>query len=76
MSQRNKEYCEKHNFTYLEYTNKLEKVRDNHTWLKFTILRDLINDGTLKDGDILTHLDADMCIVKQDKSYETKKSFT
>jgi len=76
MSPRNKEYCNRHNFNYLEYKGKFQKYRDNYTWLKFTIVRDLINDGTLKDGDILTHLDADMCIVKQDQSYETKKSFT
>lgn len=76
MSPRNKKYCDIHGFNYLEFKGKLEKFRDNYTWLKFTLVRDLINDGTLKDGDILTHLDADMCIVKLDKSYETKKSFT
>ncbi len=76
MSPRNKEYCKLHNFNYLEMTENLQKFRNNYTWLKFTIVRDLINNNTLKDGDILTHLDADMCIVKVDRCYETKKSFS
>lgn len=76
MSPRNKEYCEKHGFQYLEYKSGLEPYRGNMTWLKFTIVRDLINNGTLKDGDVLTHLDADMCIVDTSKPYVTNKSFT
>lgn len=76
MSPRNKEYCKLHDFEYLEYKNKLEPYRGSYTWLKFTKVRDLLNDGTLKDGDILTHIDADMCIVKKDQPYETKKSFS
>lgn len=76
MSPRNKKYCNAHNFEYIEYTDNMNPYRGNHTWLKFTKVRDLINDGILKDGDIITHLDADMCIVKLDEVYETKKSFS
>ena len=76
ISPRNAEYCKMHGFEYLEFKEGLSPVRGNYTWLKFTIVRDMINSGKLKDGDILTHLDADMCVVKMDKLIETKKSFT
>jgi hypothetical protein len=76
MSPRNKEYCRIHGYEYLEYTGNLESVRNCHTWLKFTITRELISSGTLKEGDILTHIDADMCISKLDVSYPTNKSFS
>jgi hypothetical protein len=75
MSKRNREYCTLHDIIYLEYTAPIEKYRDNYTWLKFTIVRDLINSGFLEDGDILTHIDADMCIVNPNIEYPTIKSF-
>lgn len=76
MSPRNKEYCKIHGYEYLEYIGPYQSFRDHPTWWKFTIVRDLINNGTLKDGDILTHIDADMCIYNLDVSYPTNKSFT
>ena len=78
MSPRNKEYCKRHGVVYLEYTNKQELApyRGNFTWLKFTLVRDLLESGKLQDGDILTHLDADMCYAKIDKEYITSKSFS
>jgi len=77
-SPRNKEYCEKWGFEYIEIKNDtpLELFRGNPTWWKFTILRDMIKSGQLKDGDIFTHLDADMAIVDMDKEYTTNKSFS
>jgi hypothetical protein len=77
-SPRNREYCEKWGFEYLEITNEndLELYRGNPTWWKFTIIRDLITSGKLNDGDIVTHLDADMAIVDIEKEYVTKKSFS
>jgi hypothetical protein len=56
MSPKNKEYCELHNFEYIEIKNDVELnlFRGNPTWWKFTIVRDMINSGKLKDGDILT----------------------
>jgi hypothetical protein len=76
MSPRNKGYCKLHGFEYLEYLGPQKSFRDHPTWWKFTIVRDLINDGTLKEGDILTHIDADMCIHKLDVPYLPNKSFT
>ena len=76
-SPRNKEYCDKWGFNYIEIKNDypLDLFRGNPTWWKFTIVQSMINNGTLKDGDILTHLDADMAIVDMNKEYVTSKSF-
>ena len=76
MSPRNKEYAKLHDFEYLEYTENIEWWRGNPTWLKFKIVQDLIDEGTLKDGDIITHIDADMCIAKLDKPLITNKTFS
>jgi hypothetical protein len=76
MSPRNKEYSKLHDFEYLEYTDNLEWWRGNPTWLKFKIVDDLIEENFLKDGDIITHIDADMCIAKLDEPLATKKSFS
>tara|TARA_A100001391_G_scaffold123951_1_gene84488 strand:- start:6576 stop:7331 length:756 start_codon:yes stop_codon:yes gene_type:complete len=76
MSPRNQEYADKHGFEYLELTENLYKYRGSYTWLKFTILEQMINEGYVKNGDIVTHFDADMCVVKTDVSYETSKSFS
>jgi hypothetical protein len=75
MSPRNKEYCNIHNVTYLEYTTPVNKFRNNYTWLKFTIVKNLIDTGFLNHGDILTHFDADMCMVNPTIEYPATKSF-
>ena len=74
----NKAYCQKHGFEYMVIGNdyELELVRGNPTWWKFTIVRDWIQSGCVKEGDIVTHFDADMVVVKDDEPYETKKSFS
>jgi hypothetical protein len=74
----NRKYCEKWGFEYLEIKNehKLELFRGNPTWWKFTILRDMMESGFLKDGDIFTHLDADMIIANHNREYSTSKSFS
>ena len=76
MSPRNKEYAKLHNFEYLEYTDDIEWWRGNPTWLKFKIVDDLMKDGVLNDGDIITHIDADMCIAKLDEPLITNKTFS
>jgi len=76
MSPRNKEYCQIHNYEYLEYIGPQKDFRNHPTWWKFTIVKDLIDNGTLKDGDVLTHIDADMCIHRLDIDYPNNKSFT
>lgn len=76
MSPRNNRYCAIHDYNYIEIKDKLEPYRGSLTWLKFTKVQDLIADGTLKDGDILVHLDADMCLVKPEIEFPTYASFT
>lgn len=76
MSPRNKEYCRIHNAEYLEYSGPMEKYRGSYTWLKFKKVLDLIDEGFLKEGDILTHMDADMCIVNPSLEYPCNKSFS
>lgn len=77
VSPRNKEYCRFHGFEYVEIGNNypLTLFRGNPTWWKFTIARDFILNGTIQEGDILTHLDADMCICKLDIPLITARSF-
>ena len=78
MSPRNKEYCLRHDFEYIEIKNDtpLDVFRGEPTWWKFSIVRDMMNSGKLQDGDIITHLDADMAIVDTSIDYSTKKSFS
>ena len=76
MSPRNQEYADKHGFEYLEIKENLYKYRGNYTWLKFTIIEQMMDDGYVTDGDIVTHLDADMCIANIQIPYETNKSFS
>ena len=72
----NKKYCDKHSLEYIAVKETPPLFRDNPTWWKFTIVRDMIKDGRLQDGDTLTHFDADMVIVKDNLSYPTNKSFS
>ena len=76
MSPRNKEYALKHNFEYIEMLSVDIKCRDHPSWLMFKLVQDLVNDGTFKEGDSVTKLDADMCVVDLNKEYITNKSFT
>jgi hypothetical protein len=75
MSPRNKEYCNIHNYEYLEIKN-FRSIRNSPTWAKFTVLQDLVKDGTVREGDLFTHIDADMCIVKKNNFLTTNKSFS
>jgi hypothetical protein len=80
MSPRNREYAERHGFEYVELL-KLPResngkfFRDNPTWLKFKIVNDWISSGELKDGDVVSHIDADICIVDTSLTFQTSKSF-
>lgn len=78
ISPRNQEYCNRHGFKYIEVRNdhQIESFRNNPTWWKFTIVRDAIKAGKIVDGDIVTHLDADMYVVKPECEYTTDKSFS
>ena len=75
ISPRNKEYCKIHGVEYIEIKESLTPVRGKLGWIKAFKVRDMIN-SELKDGDILTCLDADMAIHKTEFEYAPKKSFT
>lgn len=73
-SPRNKEYAEKHGFEYIVYgpggTHPMPHSPRKVVWLRLSLIRDMINNGELKDGDIATHMDADMCIVRGGVPFE------
>ena len=77
ISPRNKEYCAKHGFKYVEIRNDtpLTLFRNNPTWWKFTIVEELIHRNKVSDGDVVAHIDADMYFVSLDHTIEPKKSF-
>tara|TARA_Y100001937_G_scaffold103375_1_gene142498 strand:- start:8143 stop:8880 length:738 start_codon:yes stop_codon:yes gene_type:complete len=75
ISPRNQEYADLHGFDYT-VSKGGDVFRGNPTWWKFTLIRDMIESGELQPGDKLTHLDADMFIVKPENDYVTDKSFS
>jgi hypothetical protein len=74
-SPKNKLFAEKYGYEYI-VSKGADKFRDNVTWWKFTIVKNMIQDGTLKNGDKLLHLDADMAIHNMDCDYPSDKNFT
>lgn len=74
-STRNKKFAEIHGYEYI--VSKGGNIfRNNPTWWKFTLVKEMIDKGTLKDGDELLHMDADMRIDKFDNDYPCDKSFS
>ena len=71
-----KEYAKMHGYEYLEFKDNLALVRNNPTWWKFSVVKDLIDSNTIKENDIISHFDADMCMVKPEYEFTTNKSFT
>lgn len=75
MSPTNKAYAEKHGFEYIEI-RKLPREPDgnfwrgNPTWLKHKVVFDWIQEGFLQDGDIVTHIDADIAVFNDEKPFE------
>lgn len=78
ISPKNKAYCYKHGIEYLLIDNSIDikLYRDNPTWWKFSIPKALIDNGFLKEGDLLSHFDADMVMCKPEFEYTTSKSFS
>lgn len=74
ISPKNKEYCDIHDFEYMEIKEDLKPIRGKLGWIKAFKVRDMVNND-LDDGDILTCLDADMAIHKTNLEYAPKKSF-
>ncbi len=75
ISPRNKEWAEQHGYEYIVSKGRDEKFRNNPTWWKFTIPSEMINDGTLKENDVLVHFDADMVVSKPEHDYPNDKTF-
>lgn len=74
-SPRNQKFADMHGYDYM--TSKGSEIfRGNPTWWKFTLVKEMLNDGTLNEGDELLHLDADMRIDKFDNDYPCDKSFS
>jgi len=66
VSKRNKEYCEKHGFEYIEVTENIFPIRGKLGWFKMFKAVEVIND-ILEKGDGLVYMDADALIVNIDK---------
>lgn len=75
ISPRNKEFAQQHGYEYI-VSKGGDIVRGNPTWWKFTIPAQMYNQGVLRDGDTLLHLDADMVFHKLDRDYPCDKSFS
>jgi hypothetical protein len=71
----NKKYCLKHGFEYIEHNEIKEPFRGSFVWNKFYNIRNMIKDDFLKDGDIVSQIDADMAIVDHSIPFQTSKSF-
>jgi hypothetical protein len=77
ISPRNKQYCDIHGYKYVEIRKEHnpQPFRGNYTWNKFSIVKELLDAGTLRDGDMIVNLDADMYIVDLERSLEPNSLF-
>lgn len=73
IKKRNIEYSDRHGFEYL-HINELEMFRDHYSWSRLKKAREIMNE--LSDGDIISNIDADMCIVDGSLPFESEKSFS
>jgi hypothetical protein len=71
----NKKYCLKHNFEYIEYGHTEKPFRGSFVWNKFYNIQQMVKNEFLKEGDIVTQIDADMAIVDHSVPFQTCKSF-
>ncbi len=66
-SPRNREYCKIHDFKYIEITDLKEIPehcrRRKIVWYRFFLIRYWIEKGILKEGDIISQIDADIVII-------------
>lgn len=80
-SPRNRKYCDYHNFKYIEIAD-LDEIPINCrqrkiVWQRFFLIKHWIDSGFLKDNDIISQIDADICIVNGGLPFEPpeNKSF-
>ena len=74
-SKRNKEFADAQGYEYLEITD-IQPYRNSGTWLKLFSVKKLIDSGFLKEGDHITIIDADMCLVDARYPLISDKPFT
>jgi hypothetical protein len=74
-SPRNQKFADIHGYRYL-VSKGGNLFRENPTWWKFTLLKEMIDSGMVSHGDEVLHLDADMRIDKFEQDYPCNKSFT
>lgn len=89
-SERNKKYCLKHGFEYIEVDETVYKIphlfkidgmpefnmKQNNHFARWQFFRDCIDNGRFKEDDIINHHDADVFIKNTDVAMVTNKSFT
>ena len=73
-SPRNQEYADYHGFEYIpvtDFSTIPEQFKQRHIyWYRHFLIRHWIETGRFKEGDIVSHLDADICIVNGSWPFE------
>jgi hypothetical protein len=71
-SPRNKTYCGYHDFEYIEILDIKNQIPYHRgiVWDRFFLIRDWILSEKIKEGDIISMIDADICIVNGTQSFE------
>lgn len=72
---RNKEFAIEQGYEYIEIKEK-QSFRNSGTWLKLYNVKKLIDSNFLKEGDHITVIDADMCLVDSRYTLTSEKPFT
>ena len=72
---RNKEFAIEQGYEYIEIKEK-QSFRNSGTWLKLYNVKKLIDSNFLKEGDHITVIDADMCLVDSIYTLTSEKPFT
>ena len=89
-SKRNKDYCLKHNYEYIEADEEVFKiphlfsipsmpefeVKNNNHFARWQLFKNFIDNGDLKEGDVIRHHDADVFICDMEKELPYDKNFT
>jgi len=78
VSPRNKEFCKKHNYKYTEIKDLslFPNIRNHPSWLKYYIIDLLVDQNKLKDGDVVTYIDADQYFVDIDHDLIPSKTLS
>lgn len=70
------DYCLQNGVEFYLVQNQSSHTIDRHpTWMSWQIISNLIDSGYLSEGDLVSSIDADTCIVDKSKSLFTNKSF-